>query len=178
MKVKKVAELPKTVEGLRGVIERAQAGDTQAVKELERGLAHEPKMFVKIAGGDLYERLVDKIHSTTFARSNPLFDAGVSEHMGIMREELLKGGSSFVEQMVVDALLASQLQWTTTGVLVGCAETFKQMDHYDRRHDRAYRRMMLACRTLASLRRVDVSAILANITQQGESNQVNVAVKL
>jgi hypothetical protein len=166
-----------TPEAIRAMVRRAQAGDGEAVKALRDQFAHAPEGLVKLAGGDLARMALDRAYTRAFGSNQRFFEVGCRAKLQSLRESLEGEQPTPIESMVIDSILLAWFQAHVAAIQADQAEEKRDADFFERRHERAHRRMMHALKSLAHVRRLNVGSLLAAIQQNGDNATLNVAIK-
>jgi hypothetical protein len=162
-----LADVGKT---LKGLVAKAQAGDEEAMATLRAALADDADLW-KMLGGITRSLLHVQLESA-FGR-DLLMREMMERHMKAMRAELAGEGSTPLERLLADRVAMCWLQLQHADAIYAQAGnvTLAQGDYHQRRQDRAHRRFLSACKTLAVVRRLAIPALQVNIGEK----QVNIA---
>lgn len=167
-----------TVEALRAVVKRAQAGDNEAVQALSKQFKDKPEGLVLLAGGDLAAMAIDRVYTSAFGRDQKFFEVGVRAKMSLIRSELGGPSPTPIESMIVDSIVLAWTQAHIAALQAAGADEKRDCEFYEKRHERANRRMMHGLKSLAHVRRLNVGQLLAAIQTTGDNSPVNVKVKM
>ena len=156
---------------LQRLLEDAQSGDKAAVAKLRERLKARSGVWEEL--GDLAKHALTAQLALIVGDHELLKDA-VATNLETMRAELEGPECSPLERLLVQRILACWLQVTHADMI--CAQrapdlTLAQGDYYQRRQDRAHRRLLSAIRTLATVRKLALPVLQLNVAQQ----QVNIA---
>lgn len=165
-----------TPEALRGLVKRAQGGEVEAVKALRDQFASNPEGLVRLAGGNLASMALDRAYARAFGNDQRLFEVGVRAKLELLRGSLEGEAPSAIESMIIDSIALAWFQCYIAAIQADQAEEKRDCDFFERRHERAHRRMMHGLKSLAHVRRLNVGQLLAAIQANGNST-VNVAIK-
>lgn len=177
---KKFEKLPKprpdinTEEGKQEVLKRAAKGDESVgwyVKEIFDRDERE--------GGKLLQRYADSFTHTARALVKAAagkdigIETGLLRKIGAVREELAGPSPTPLERILAErvALCWFDAHEMDRQYIDQSDMSLKQAEYRESRRDRAHRRFLVACKTLATVRRLGVPAIQVNVARQ----QVNVA---
>jgi hypothetical protein len=146
----------------------AQGGDDKALVELCE-LVGEARLWERL---DKLSQVMRDMHVSIFGED--LLLRGVArEEATAMRRELLGERSTPLERVLVDCVVTCWLQMHSADYFytrkTGGMSLVKA-EYYQRVHDRAHRRFLSACKTLATVRRLGVPALQVNFGRQ----QINV----
>lgn len=162
--------LPTDQAGIQKFLKRAERGDTSTLPAL-RKLLQDPAA-VDLCGGNLARQaersLIDKA-----AGQNLPFKEALTRKLELLREELAGPGSTPVERLLAERVVACWLQVQDADVRYAQAKDLPLDwgEYYQRRMDRAHRRYLSALKTLALVRKLAVPVLQLNIARK----QVNVA---
>jgi hypothetical protein len=159
---------PARVARLNDLVERAQKGDPSALPGLREILA-EPTIVAAL-GGDLASLARDRLLSA-FAGKNLLFLEAVTRQMELLRQDLLQGGSSPLERLLVDRVVCN---WLHLHHLENLHHSQGSMAlelarHFEWCLNSVQKRYLAAIKALATVRRLAVPALQATV--------VNIAMK-
>ena len=149
------AETPKEVQRwLNELIDRADAGDATALSELRRLLDKVPWLISHL-GGDLAEQAANSLISSITGKHLASKEL-VLHRLDMMRAELAGPNPSATEKLLVDRVVACLLQSQHADYMAAEAsdDSVAIGDYHQRRQDRANRRLLLAIKTLATVRRL------------------------
>jgi hypothetical protein len=167
---KKPVPLPETYadthvrasEGLDDLVTRARE-DPNALKELRRVLADDPHRFVMIGFGDI-AGLAKMLLIATMNKASPLRGQATAIKAELLRAELEGPTPTVVERLLVERIVLSWLtvHWIEADLaLFAPRDAFPQAARLDRRLSRASARYVQALKALASVRRLDLSPMMA-----------------
>lgn len=147
----------------------AQGGDAKALAELTEVIG-EARLWEAV---ETLSRYMQRVHIGGLGED--LLRQGAAEaEAKKMRRELLGERSTPLERVLVDCVVTCWLDMHSADYFYTCKTngmSLKQAEFYDRAHDRAHRRFLSACKTLATVRRLALPALQVNIGQK----QVNIA---
>ena len=153
-----------TVERVRADLERAARGDAATLPTV-RHMLQLPKL-VEEWGGNLARKaegaLLDQI-----AGENLLFREALWRKAEMMRAELNGADASVLDTIVVERVVANWLQVYYAEALLAQAKgwTLAQSDAWQRRIDRAHRRLLSSVKALASIRRLTAPVVMARVNR-------------
>jgi hypothetical protein len=156
-------------EKLKRLMEEAQEGNNNALAEL-KDMFGEARVWEVLSN---LSQVIREMHISTLGE-DLLFKGAAREEAKAMRRDLLGERSTPLERVLVDCVVTCWLQMHSadhfytqqTGGM-----SLVKAEYYQRVHDRAHRRFLSACKTLATVRRLAIPALQVNIGGQ----QVNVA---
>lgn len=139
---------------LNELIDRADAGDATALSELRRLLDQVPWLISQL-GGDLAKQAANSLISGITGKHLASKEL-VLRRLDLMRAELGGPNPSAIEKLLVDRVVACLLQAQHADYMAAEADDDSVAigDYHQRRQDRANRRVLLAVKTLATVRRL------------------------
>lgn len=162
--------VPTTTAGLKALLKRTQSGDRTALPVV-RKMLDEP-YYLRVFGGELAETAIGSFINA-MGGDDVGFAEAVHKKMELMRVELLGAGSTPVERLLVERIVACWLQVQDAEIRYAQGQkdmTLKQGEFRQHRIDAANRRFLAAVKTLALVRKLAVPALQVNIAKK----QVNV----
>jgi hypothetical protein len=162
--------IPQTPEQLRAFVKRTQSGDVSTLPVLRKML--QDPANIRQFGGELAE-MAEMSFIQVMAGDNIGFRESIVRKLQVLREELLACGSSPVERLLAERVVACWLQVQDADMrcaqAVGTANIV-QMDFHQRRMGFANRRYLSALKALAVVRKLAVPALQINVAKK----QVNI----
>jgi hypothetical protein len=146
------------------LLKRAQGGDASTLPMLRR-LMQQPG-FADLCGCDL-ARLAESSMVEALAGENLVLKEGVLSKMESLRGELAGPDPSPVERLLVERVVACWLQSYAADLHYAQAKSLSLVsgDYYQRRMDRAHRRLLQAVKTLELVRRLAAPALRAEVAR-------------
>ena len=159
-------------EQLAAIVRMAQRGDPNAMQRLREDLPEEDD-FQRLLDhfGDLTQQ-VEQSHINAIADDDLLAKEGVQKRVIKLRTDLAGAHASPLEQLLIDRICCCWLAMQETEVNASRLQSIPlpQADYHQRRQDRAHRRFLSACKTLAQVRKLVGPNVQVNVAEQ----QVNV----
>lgn len=148
---------------VRGLVERAQQGDSAVILELRKVLDQHPDLWQ--AAGDV-ARVSESAWLQRLAGEQLFFKESVTRYVRALRRDLLgagqPGGPTALERLLVDRIICTWLGLQYAEAVHARTikeQTFDQGVYYQERIVRYQRMHLAAIRALAQLRRVSITAI-------------------
>jgi hypothetical protein len=162
---------PLTRAEAQALVDRLSEGDQSALPEFRRYLAREGAALLDELGS--VRELAEEAVIDAFTAGDMAVREAVRARVAALRRELAGESPTPLERLLVERVAFC---WLTTYRLERSAarygeSTFAQAEFLERRLERASRRFLAACRTLATVRRLALPAIQFNVAER----QVNVA---
>ncbi|VTR92843.1 Uncharacterized protein OS=Singulisphaera acidiphila (strain ATCC BAA-1392 / DSM 18658 / VKM B-2454 / MOB10) GN=Sinac_7624 PE=4 SV=1 [Gemmata massiliana] len=164
-------EVPKTMEELRALLKRTQAGDETTVPVVRKMLSNPASL--RMFGGKLADQVVSSFIKA-MGGDNVGFREAVLKKLEQMRAELLGESSTPIERVLVERVVACWLQVQDAELRAAQGQkdaSIKQADFHQRRMDATNKRFLAAVKGLALVRKFAVPVLQVNIAKK----QVNVA---
>jgi hypothetical protein len=148
----------------------AEQGDAKALQKVRTQMP-EYRQYVLDQYGDL-GKATEWAVLTQLSGENLLFQDGLQEKVQALRQDLEGPDPSPLERLLIDRIVCCWLftQFNELKTVVGNPSP-KQREHYERSSNRATRRFLAACKTLAQVRKLLGPTIQINVAER----QVNVA---
>jgi hypothetical protein len=165
--------VPNTVDEIKTLLVRAEAGDESALPIVRRML--ENPICLQVFGGEPAER-VEAAFIGSIGGKDVAFREAVLKKLDWMRAELLGENPTAVERLLVERIAACwlQVQHAELRYAQNLKDmTFPQGDYHQRRMDATNRRFLAAVKALALVRKLAVPALQLNIAKR----QVNVVAR-
>ncbi len=155
---------------LRPLLAKAQKGDRDAMAQLRDRLMDSDELWGIIASP---ARSLLAVQLEAFFGENLVLREATERHMKAMRMEMAGEGSTPLERILADRVAVCWLQVQAVDAFVAqlANTTLAVAEYHQRRQDRAHRRFLSACKTLAVVRRLAIPALQVNIAEK----QVNIA---
>ena len=153
------------VDQLRGVVEKAQDGDEEAltkVKEIFREAPGMARIFADLAG-EAERSLVKRLTG-----GDPVVREALPVRLKTMRKELAGSDPSVLERLLAERIVACWLQLQHAEIIYAQnlgSMNITQSEYHQRRLDKLHRRYLSAIKALAQIRRM------------GPAVQINIAEK-
>jgi len=169
---KQPVDLPTTIDGLRDLFERANAGDESVLPQVREVLKLDPEIAILMLHSDL---VADNQAALIrwLPGDNEAHYAAIQKQAEMIRVELCCDSPSPLERILVDRIVTCWLQ-----VQMGdqqCFETdgltLKQVKHREQVRDRAHCRLLRAIYSLAKIRKLALPVLQVNVA----GRQVNLA---
>jgi hypothetical protein len=150
-------------EAMKALFKRANAGDAKALREVVERTEGSPKSLIHYGHGDLAD-LAERVMLQTQLSKFPASQLAVEERMREIRRELGAGTSTPLEKLLISRIALCWLDVHTldTMVAMNSDRRAKVVEALDRRLERTERRYIRAIKALATVRRLDMTAILVN----------------
>jgi hypothetical protein len=163
-----------TPDGIMEVLKRAGKGEAAMLPLVHQLLDRDPDqggMLIRIYG-DVFGHARDQLVKT-FAGDDIAMKETLSRKIDAIRDDLAGPNPTPLEQILCErvALCWFDAHETDRRFSHQSGISFKNAEYRESRRDRAHKRFLSACRTLATVRRLAVPAIQVNLARQ----QVNVA---
>jgi len=155
----------------QALIRQAEAGDESAMSSLRQVLNLAPDLWDTF--GDITKATEDA-QLELVAGDNLPFREGLQRHLQTMKSELAGPTCSPLERLLVERVVACwlQVQYADATYAQRCHELdMRWAEYYQRRQDRAHRRLLSACKSLATVRKLEPPLVQVNIGDK----QVNIA---
>lgn len=155
----------------RRLVREAEAGDSQAMGKIRALLKHLPGFWT--AYDDVMEIALNA-HLSATCGDNLMLQESRKRQVTEMSEELAGDDCSPLEYLLAQRIAVCWLQMQYADAIYYQNLQGMQphwIDSHERRRDRAQRRFLSACKTLATVRKLNVPALQVNIGDQ----QVNIA---
>ena len=161
----------------RRLLGPAQEGDMKALARL-RPLLDKAEVWDDL--GDL-ARHVEAAWLGAITDSNKLVREGYERRAAELRRDLLAGGNSPLERLLIDRVVVTWLQashadTTYASLLTGDGHTWAEGKYRQDRQDRAHARHLKAVKALATVRRLLMPSVQVNIAKQQIISQGGPAV--
>ena len=163
-------EMPRSVEELRELVVRARRGNREVLPQVREMLRRDLSAALPVLCGDLARP--ERGIARRLAGGNPAAAEGLVAAAERLKGELAGAGASPLERLLVERVVLCwlQVQAADDVCLRGDAGSLTHAEHRDRLRDRAHRRLLLAAKTLATVRKLALPSIQVNIGER----QVNV----
>jgi len=148
------------------LMEAAKAGDKRVIQRLRELLETQPGAWEEL--GDLAGH-AEAAQLQLIAGDNGLLKEAVRAKLAVLRAELEGPECPPLERLLVQRILACWLQVTYADAKYADEAsrlTLAQGDYFQRRQDRAHRRLLSAIRTLAMVRKLPLPLLQLNVAQQ------------
>lgn len=162
--------LPEDAQKAQHLLNRAQAGDQEALAKIKEAFKNESDVLIKISGGDLSKTLASKLTTAITGPTPNLLGFGIETKMAALRAELGGPNPTPLETLAVEAVCLAWLDLHVAGLQTAAENTIKYKDILDRRYERANRRYSQAIKTLAFVKRVSGPSVV-NVQQNGAINK-------
>jgi hypothetical protein len=163
-----------TPEGVAEVLERAQGGSTDVLPLVRKLLSpqHPRGRFLVETYGDSYAHARSRMVKVA-ANQNLAIQEGLRRKIDAVRDELAGPNPTPLERILCErvALCWFDAHEMDRRFVDQKDVSFKTAEYRENRRDRAHKRFLAACKTLATVRRLGVPALQINLARQ----QVNVA---
>ena len=155
-------------------IHRAQQGDDAAMPAVRDLLDRVPEIR-RIMGGELQEIANTLITRSLGGDEDLAFREAIQRKLEALRRKLEGSNPSPMEQLLVDRIVACWLQVQEADIRIARLSdtSIAQANFYQKRQDRAHRRILSAIKTLATVRKMALPMLQVNIA---ENQQVNVGI--
>ena len=153
------------------LLERAQDGDAAAMAEVRAILDANPSAWNEL--GDL-ARATEGAQLKLVCGDDLPFREGLTKRLGRLRDELAGPDCSPLERLLAERIVACWLlmQYADVKHAQMCRDLdIRWGEYFQQRQDRAHRRFLSACKTLATIRKLAVPVLQVNIGDK----QVNIA---
>ena len=170
--LKAYEDLPTDREELMRFLQRAQNGDAATLPALRKAL--KDPAAIKALGGDLAWQAEESL-VRAMAGKDLAFREALSRKLELLRAELAGPSPSPLERLLVERVVACWLHVQEADISYAQAKNLPLplADYYQRRMDRANKRFLAACKTLATVRRLAIPVLIGQVNLA--SKQVNVA---